>query len=318
MSKKTFKYNPDSLHFQQNDKGCKGKIFRFIQFFFGGLICAGIMCLFYITNFETYKAKKLEEKNKVLVEKYERLNNELAQLESSLYDIALKDDKVYRVVVGKNPLGENLRNAGTGGSDNYKQFEKYQNYQLLKETTQNLEVLVNKLKIQKKSFNEVTKDVQEHQMLLNGKPSIQPISVKDFVRISSYFGYRIDPVFGYKRMHKGIDFASPMNTNIYATGDGEVYKAGYNKSGYGNVIVIKHHGGYMTKYAHLNKILVKKGEKVKRGQIIGLLGNTGKSTGPHLHYEVIINKRVDNPTKYYFNNLSVEEFEQIVKFSQEN
>jgi murein DD-endopeptidase MepM/ murein hydrolase activator NlpD len=318
MSKKTLKYNPDSLHFETSDKGCKGKIFRFIQFFFGGLFFVIIMLIIYINNFETYKAKRLEEKNKALVEKYELLNKELVQLESNLQEIAVKDDKVYRVVLGKMPLGEDLRNAGIGGTDRYEEFEKYQNYELLKKTTKNLEVLINKLKVQKKSFTEVSKEAQNHQLMLSGKPSIQPVSVKDFVRISSSYGYRIDPVYGGRRMHRGLDFASPINTNIYATGDGEVYIAGYNKHGYGNEIIIKHHGGYMTKYAHLNKILVKRGDKIKRGQVIGLLGNTGKSTGPHLHYEVIFNGRNDNPAKYYFNNLSVEEFEQIVKFSQGN
>lgn len=318
MSKKTYKYNPDSLNFEPIDKGCKGKIFRIISIFFGGLICITAMYLFYSANFETVKEKRLALKNQQLIEKYQGLNEQLALLETELQEIGNKDDKIYRAVLGKKPLGQDLRNAGIGGSDRYERFEKFENYELLKNTTQNLEVLMSKIKIQDKSFNEVSKELKEQELTLDGKPTIKPVSKKDYRRISSTYGYRTDPVHGGKRMHKGLDFAGPIGINIYSTGDGVVYRAGYNTHGYGNEVIVKHHGGYMTRYGHMKTVTVKAGEKIKRGQKVGELGNTGKSTGPHLHYEVIKNGNKVNPANYFFNNLSIEEFEQIVKFSQEN
>ena len=318
MLKKSLTYNPDSLQFEPVDKGCKGKIFRFILYLTGGLLSVLFLYFVYISNFETVKEQRLKLENQTLLSKYDMLNKELSNLESNLEDIAEKDDHLYRAMLGKQPLGDDLRNAGIGGTDRYKQFEKYENYDILKNTTQNIEILLSKLQIQNKSFNEITEEAQDHQLLMNSKPSIQPVSTKEYRRISSKFGMRTDPVHGHRQMHRGLDFAGPVGSKIYATGDGVVKTAYFNRHGYGNEIIITHHGGFATRYAHLDKLLVKKGEKVKRGQVIGLMGNTGKSTGPHLHYEVIVNGRVENPSDYYFNNLSVEEFEQIIKFSQEN
>jgi murein DD-endopeptidase MepM/ murein hydrolase activator NlpD len=318
MNKKAYKYNPDSLHFEPIDKGCKGKIFRFILYVLGGFICAFVLYTLYISNFDTIKEQKLLKKNQLLLSQYEQLDHNLSRLESELQEIASTDDYLYRAMLGKTPLGEDIRNAGIGGSDRYEQFEKYQNYNVLRTATQNVEILLNKLKIQEKSFNEVINEVQEHQLILKSKPSIQPVSVKDFKRISSEFGYRFHPVHGKKMMHHGLDFAGPVGTKIYATGDGIVEIAHRNQHGYGNEVIIEHYGGYKTRYAHLQSILVKKDQKIKRGQVIGLMGNTGISTGPHLHYEVLVNNQIDDPSKYYFNNLSVDEYEQIVKFSLQN
>ena len=318
MSKTTYKYNPDSLQFEPVDKSCKGKIFRFIRTIFGSLLLIILFYFLYVNNFQTIKAKMLVKKNNILVSKYSNLNNEFKLLESELEHIAFKDDNMYRTVLEKEPLDSNLRNAGTGGTDRYQEFEKYLNYELLKSTALNLDKLTSKIKVQESSLNDVYQSAQEHKKIMDCIPAIQPVSVKDFIRISSYYGYRTDPVFGGKRMHKGLDFPGSIGTEIYATGEGVVVKAGYNKSGYGNEVVIKHHAGYSTRYAHLNKLNVKVGEKVKRGQLIAFMGNTGKSTGPHLHYEVRLNGKTVDPINYYFNNLSIEEFEQIVKFSEKN
>lgn len=318
MAKRTYKYNPNSLHFEPIDKGSKGKIFQFILYFIGGLFCTFLLYTVYINNFETIKKQKLLQKNDLLITQYNQLNNNLTNLESELSMIAQTDDNLYRALLGKSPLGEDVRNAGIGGSDRYEQFEKYENYEILKQTTQNIEVLLNKLDIQSQSFNEVVNETNELHKTINGKPNIQPVSLKEFKRISSDFGYRWHPVHGRKLMHDGIDFAGPIGTKIHATGDGVVTTAHRNRFGYGNLVIIEHHGGYKTKYAHLDKILVTKGDKITRGQIIATMGNTGISTGPHLHYEVILNGKTQNPNDYYFHNLSIGEYEQITKFNQEN
>lgn len=316
MSEISYKYNPETLQFESADKSCKTKIFNFIIILISGLFLVTVFTLFYSSNFTTLKYKKLQEQNQELVFRYVELQNNINNIEQNIDEIANRDDHIYRTILEEDPLPANLRNAGFGGANKFKEFEKYDNADLLISVSQEVEKIANKLKIQQKSYEDVSHSTADWDKMNKCIPAIQPISIKDFCRISSYFGRRIDPISGIVSMHKGLDFPANMNTNIYSTGEGVVIETMHSRTGYGNEIVIAHHGGYTTRYAHLNKILVKEGDKVQRGDLIGLLGNSGKSTGPHLHYEVRLHNVPLNPRNFYNDDLNSEEFEQIVKFAR--
>jgi murein DD-endopeptidase MepM/ murein hydrolase activator NlpD len=182
-------------------------------------------------------------------------------------------------------------------------------------TSQKLDYLSKQIVVQSKSYDEILKLVQNKANMLGAIPAIQPVSTKDLKQMASGFGWRTDPIYKMPKFHAGMDFAAPIGTEVYATGDGVVQRADAQASGYGNHIRIDHGYGYMTLYGHLSRTKVRPGQKVKRGEVIGYVGNTGKSTGPHLHYEVYKNGEHQNPINYYFNDLTPDEYEAMLKIS---
>lgn len=233
--------------------------------------------------------------------------------------IQTKDDKTYRSIFSMPPLDDDVRNAGIGGPNSLdNEFEFVENGEILFDTKNKLDLIARKILIQKKSFAELSNVIANKEKMLSSIPSIMPLDIKR-VRMSSGFGWRRNPFTGASsQFHPGIDLAGKVGVPIYASGDGVVIDPNKPMSGYGKVIVINHGFGFQTLYAHLSKIYVKYGEEVKRGQIIGLLGNTGPSTGPHLHYEVIKNGERVNPINYIYSGFSDEEYQQIIKDAEEN
>jgi len=214
------------------------------------------------------------------------MNDRLNQMQGLVDEMADRDDNIYRIIFEAEPISKSVRQAGYGGVDRYAKLEGYNNSELLIETAKKLDNIASELYVQSKSFDEVYEMARNKENMLACIPAIQPVNNKELKRLSSYYGYRIDPIYKIKKFHAGVDFSAPQGTPIYSSGEGTVVKTRRSQRGYGNTVTVDHGFGYSTFYAHIKDIKVKKGDKVVRGQIIATVGNTGKSTAPHLHYEV--------------------------------
>jgi murein DD-endopeptidase MepM/ murein hydrolase activator NlpD len=312
MAKIKYRFDPNTLTYQKIASSTRKKMFRAFSFLFVTVSTAFIFHIVFTSYFDTPKELKLKQEQEELVFKFEMLNNQLNQLGNKIANIQMRDDHLYRPIFELDAIPSSVREAGVGGVEQYRNLEKFTESDLLITTAKKLDKLKKKVYIQSKSFDSVIKLAKNKEIMINSIPAIQPIALKDFRRISDYYGSRRDPFNGRIRMHYGMDFTGPLGTEIYATGDGKVVKAEFNHYGYGKEVVIDHGFGYKTIYAHLRKILVEPGQKVKRGQVIGTLGNTGRSTGPHLHYEVRKNNRPVNPINYYFNDITAEQYEEMI------
>lgn len=255
------------------------------------------------------------------IEQYELqfkiLNDRLEQVQKVVSDLQDRDDNIYRVIFESEPIPSSVRKAGFGGADRYSKLAGFKNSEIINNTTRQLDLITSQLYVQSKSFDEVFALAKRKEELIAAIPAIQPVSNKDLRRIGSYFGYRTDPFYKVSKFHEGIDFTATVGTDIYATGDGVVTQVERSYGGYGNIIVINHGFGYETVYAHLSKMGVRRGEKVKRGQVIGQVGNTGKSTSPHLHYEVHKGGKPVDPINFFFNDITPEEYKLMIEFSQQ-
>ena len=247
------------------------------------------------------------------------MNKKLNQLNIVLNEIEKRDNNIYRVLFETNPIPNEVRKAGFGGVNRYENLEGFDNSKLVIETTKKIEILTKQIVIQSKSLDEIERLAGEKEKLLSAIPSIQPIKKSDLTRMASGFGYRTDPFNKSRKMHSGMDFTAPRGTPVYAASDGKIIRADSRSTGYGKHIRIDHGFGYVTLYAHLNKYNVKRGQKVKKGDVIGFVGSTGRSQAPHLHYEVQIDKKRVNPINYYLGNLSPDEFDDLLRLAnQEN
>lgn len=280
-----------------------------------GLVFAAVTMIIAYNTFESPKEKQLSRELDQLKLQYDLLDNRIEQAMLVLDDIQKRDDNIYRVIFEAEPIPTGVRRAGYGGTDRYNQLQGYDNSELMVRTSQKLDFLSKQIVVQSKSFDEILKLVQNKATMLAAIPAIQPISTKDLKQLASGFGWRTDPIYKMPKFHAGMDFAAPIGTEIYATGDGTVMRADAQAAGYGNHIRIDHGYGYMTLYGHLSRVKVRPGQKVKRGEVIGYVGNTGKSTGPHLHYEVVKNGENQNPINFYFNDLTPDEYEAMLKIS---
>ncbi len=275
---------------------------------------AGVVFLAY-SFFDSPKEKMLKREMAQMQFQYEILNDKLNHVMEVMAEIEDRDDNIYRVIFEAEPIPQAVRKAGYGGTNRYAKLEGYKNSDILIETTKKLDMITGRLVVQSKSYDDVFEMAKNKTEFLSAIPAIQPVSNKDLKRLSSYFGHRMDPFYKVMKFHEGVDFSAPVGTDIYATGQGEVVRVVKSKRGYGNNILIDHGFGYQTFYAHCNKILVEKGQKVKRGQVIATVGNTGKSTAPHLHYEVRKNNKVIDPINFFFNDLTPEQYEKVIEMS---
>jgi murein DD-endopeptidase MepM/ murein hydrolase activator NlpD len=250
---------------------------------------------------------------------FEILSQRLQQMENVMGNIENRDNEIYRTYFEANPIPQEQRRAGFGGVNRYKNLEGFGNSDQIIATTKKIDILSRMLVVQSNSLDEIQALAEKKEELLAAIPTIQPIKQEDLKRMASGYGWRTDPFTKKRRKHYGMDFSAKRGTPVYATGDGIVKRADNKSSGYGRHIRIDHGFGYVSLYAHLNKYNVKRGQKVKRGQIIGYVGNTGRSVAPHLHYEIFKDKNKINPLNFYIDSLSPAEFDAIVnQASQEN
>ena len=244
---------------------------------------------------------------------YEQLNRKMKQIESVLDNLQDRDNQIYRVIFEANPITDDVRKAGFGGVNRYADLEGFDNSDLIINTTKKMEILSKQIVVQSKSLDEIQRMALDKEVLLSAIPSIQPINNENLRRMASGYGWRTDPFTKSRRMHKGMDFSAPTGTPIYAPSDGKVIRVDSRSAGYGKHIRIDHGFGYVTLYAHLSEYNVRRGQRVKRGDVIGFVGNTGRSVAPHLHYEIRKDGKHLNPINFYYGDLNTEEFNALLE-----
>ena len=309
---KNFKYNPSTLSFETIEESNLKKFTNLAIQFILSLVVAVIVFFSYSFYFDTPKEKILKRENAEIALKFELLGRMLDESDMLLEEIQIRDNHTYRAIFDADTIISSLRIGGMGGVNKYDELRDFSNSDMLIDIAKKLDQVTWETYIQSKSFDEVIELAKNKEKMVLSIPAIQPVAVDDRMRITSYFGYRSDPFLKTRRFHQGMDFAGPTGVPIYATGNGRVESAAYSLFGYGNVVIIDHGFGYKTRYAHLNSLGVQKGDTVVRGQVVGTLGNTGRSTGPHLHYEVLYRNQRVNPLNY-FNEMNPEEYEMMVK-----
>lgn len=315
MAKVKFKYNPDTLSYDKIEKGIKFYLSRILfYFFFGGVL--GLVYFFaYSYLLDSPKELRLIRENARLTTQFEIMSQRLDQTVKVLDDIQRRDENIYRVIFQADSIPHSIRKAGFGGVNRYEPLQDLDNAELVIATAKKLDVIMKQAYVQSKSFDDIIEMAKRNEEMLMSIPAIMPISNKDLKRTASGWGYRIHPIYKTNRFHSGMDFTAPIGTEIYATGDGTVSQLTRENTGYGNKIEIDHGFGFTTLYAHLSEFNVTLGQKVKRGAVIGYVGNTGTSTAPHVHYEVHVKNNKVNPSHYYFNDLSAEEYEEMIEIS---
>lgn len=308
-----FRFNPHTLSYQKVDITGKQKLLRFLAF--AGLILlfsTGILAL-RDRHIKSPRQERLAGKQQQIAYKLSLLNRDMAEYENVLQNLAFNDDHIYRVYFEVEPWSVTMRNAGVGGSDQYRWLGSYRYADLLMDTYSNIDRIERKLVMQSTSFDQVIEMAAHKEERMAARPAIQPVSLKDLTRFGSSFGMRYHPILKVVRPHEGIDLTAPRGTPIYATADGTVLQAGYRAGGFGKKILIDHGYGYRTLYGHCDQVLVKPGQQVKRGEVIGKVGSTGLSKSYHLHYEVHVNGRPVDPINYYSNDLSASEYDQMIE-----
>jgi murein DD-endopeptidase MepM/ murein hydrolase activator NlpD len=315
MAKVQYRYNHESLSYDRITKSFGKRLLIVLSYIVVLLASAVILNLLYSGLFNTPKEKKLMRENNQLLFQYELLNDKITNLESVLTDIEKRDDNIYRTIFNAEPIPRTVRDAGFGGVNRYEFLEGFNQSDVVIETAKKLDKLTKAVYVQSKSYDEIIGLALNREKQLAALPAIQPISNKDLTRTASGWGFRIHPIYKILKFHYGMDFTAPTGTEVYATGNGKIELVDWSRRGYGNQIVINHGYGYKTMYAHLSDFNVKAGQEVKRGDVIGFVGNTGLSTAPHLHYEIWLNGKKVNPINYYFNDLSPEEFDRMIELS---
>lgn len=308
-------YNPNTLDYERVYPSAKDRLFSVLRHLSTG-IAFGIATFFIMMHvIDSPQESQLRKENKLLQTQYEVLDLRLNNAMEILDDIQQRDENLYRAIFQAESIPESVRKSGFGGTNRYKHLMELSNAELVVSTTQKMDMLRKQLYIQSNSLVELIEIGKNQEERAKCIPAIQPISNKDLRQTASGYGMRIDPIYRTPRFHSGMDFSAKVGTDIYATGDGKVTMAGW-KQGYGNCVMIDHGYGYQTLYGHMSKFKVRVGQKVKRGEVIGAVGNTGKSTGPHLHYEVIVRGRYDNPSKYYYMDLTPEEYDRMIQIAE--
>ena len=315
MKNINYKYNPDTLEYEEVKLTLWDRTKKLSYYLIASVVFSFLILSIAFYNIRNYIQKEAAKENQSLRQEISSFNKDLNLILEVLGDIQLRDDNIYRAIFETDPYPDYKRQLGTGGNSmKYKKYEHMEYGDLVIEISKKIELIEKKLASQSKSFDEVFDLTKEKQKMIKSIPSIQPVSNRDLKRIASGFGLRMHPIYKIIKMHKGMDFTAPIGTEIYATGDGVVEKVGW-VGGYGKTIMINHGFGYKTRYAHCSKYNCRKGQKVKRGDLIGFVGNTGQSSGPHLHYEVFKNNRQINPVNFFFNDLSPEEYDKVIEIS---
>ncbi|MGA1226801.1 MAG: M23 family metallopeptidase [Tamlana sp.] len=313
MSKVKYYYDAESLSYKKIERK-KRTTFKYVFIFILASALFGFIFVFIASQYvESPKERALKRELQNAQLQFELLNKKMEQAEAVLSNIADRDNNIYRVYFEANPIPEEQRKAGFGGINRYKSLEGFDNSKLIIESNKRLDILQKQIVVQSRSLDEIAKLAEEKEKLLAAIPAIQPVSNEDLTRMASGYGMRSDPFTKVRKMHWGMDFTAPRGTPIYASGDGVVVRADAGATGYGKHIRIDHGYGYTSLYAHLYKYNVRKNQKVKRGDLIGFVGSTGRSEAPHLHYEIFKDEERINPINFYYGSLTAEEFNKMLE-----
>ncbi|MEO6914822.1 MAG: M23 family metallopeptidase [Chitinophagaceae bacterium] len=315
MKKIKYFYNTNTLRYEKLDTPLRVKLLRLLGFLASSMVTALILVSIAFKYIDSPKEKLLRQQYESSRDALQAMGSDVDRLNDKMEELEERDNDVYRAIFEANPVPDSAR---------AKAMEKQKELILVEGMNQNslsgaIAKTINNLSLrmafQDKSFKDIMGFVKNKQVLLASTPAIQPVSNKSLTRIASGFGYRIDPVYKTVKMHAGLDFAAPQGTPIYATADGVVSEAGNSGNGYGNHVVINHGYGYETLYGHMFRVKARRGEHVKRGTVIGYVGSTGKSTGPHCHYEVHKNDRPLDPVYFFYNDITPEQFDRLLKLA---
>jgi murein DD-endopeptidase MepM/ murein hydrolase activator NlpD len=315
MRKPKYKFNHETLSFDKMRLGMKELALKIFAYFIGSVFLAIIYSVIFSSAFDTPREKALKREIGQLSLQYEIMNREMGNVEKVLDNLQTTDDNLYRTIFAAEPIPSSIRAGGTGGVKRYEELNGFTNSQLIVETAHRLDRIRKKIGVQSKSYDELILLAKKKEAMLRCMPAIQPISNKDLKRTASGFGMRIHPIYKIPKFHAGMDFTAPTGTSVYATGDGVVEELTSDRRELGNHIVLDHGFGYETVYAHLDGFNVKRGQKVKRGDVIGFVGSTGLSIAPHLHYEVKLNGQNVDPALYYFSDLTADEYDRMIELS---
>ena len=314
MAKPKYHYNPKTLMYEKVKHSFSYYLKQVLFHLFSSISLGLLFFVAFIFLFDSPREKQLADQNRRLQSQYNLLNKKMDVMQEVLTDIQLRDNNMYRVIYQAEPIPEEVRNAEYVGDAQYKELQNSSNAELMVNTTKRLDRLAKQLYIQSLSLDEIVELAKQNKERLQCIPAIQPVLNKDLKRTASGYGVRIDPIYQTPKFHAGMDFSATTGSDIFVTGDGTVTFTGW-KQGYGNTVVVSHGYGYETLYAHMSKITARRGAKVKRGETIGEVGNTGKSTGPHLHYEVRYRGNPQNPQNYYFMDLSPQAYDEMLQIS---
>ncbi|TGV01382.1 M23 family metallopeptidase [Flavivirga rizhaonensis] len=313
MSKVKYYYDSESLSYRKIERK-KRTTFKYASFFLLGCAFFAFIFVFIASQYlESPKEKAMKRELHNMQLQFELINKKMSEAETVLANIEDRDNNIYRVYFEANPIPEAQRKAGFGGINRYKNLEGFDNSKLIIESNKRIDILQKQIVVQSKSLDEIAVLAEEKEKILVAIPAIQPVSNEDLTRMASGYGMRSDPFTKARKMHWGMDFTAPRGTPVYASGDGKVVRADSGSSGYGKHIRIDHGFGYISLYAHLYKYNVRKNQKVKRGDIIGFVGSTGRSEAPHLHYEIFKDGERINPINFYYGSLTAEEFNKLLE-----
>lgn len=313
MPKSQYRFDPESVSFEKESSPFRKRVLLSLGFVVTALL-TGFAAFWVFSRFvNSPKENQLMHENQALRANYELMDKKLNNLEAVLKDVQNRDDNLYRFLLNADPLPNELRNSGIGGVNRYKYLEQLPNTEIAKNTAKHLDKMLKQVYVQSKSLDEIEVLANQRKEMLASIPAIMPIRKELLRSPPSGYGMRLHPILGIRKMHSGMDFSAPSGSDIFATGDGVVTKVVKKRTGYGIYVVVKHnYGGYETLYAHMIRAKAKVGQKVKRGDVIGYVGSTGRSTAPHVHYEVHRNGKKINPINFYSNDLTPEEYEKII------
>ncbi len=311
---KKYRINPETLQLERIEHGFRYWLRRSGYYIIGG-ICLGVIFFYtFLYFFPSPREATLMQYNRNLTAELEVVNRQIDQMQLVMYDLSQRDDNLYRAILGAEPIPLSARMGATQQISYYDSLARMTNTQLAADVQRKVDILEKEMYVQARSYDEIVELAKKQEARMENIPAIQPVLNKDLKRMASGYGWRVDPVYHVRRFHEGMDFTAPVGTDIFATGNGVVVYSGW-RQGYGETVEIDHGFNYMTRYAHCSKRLAKVGQKVKRGDVIALVGNTGKSTGSHLHYEVRYLGQPVDPRNFYFYDLSPEDYDKMVQLS---
>lgn len=314
MKKIKYYYNTHTLRYEKLVTPFRVKLLRAFGFISAALVTSAIIIWIYTKFFPKAADKEAQLKYEAVRDNYNILAEKAKLLQQQMAELEKRDNEVYRSIFEANPLGDSARTKLIEKKKEIAKVNQIQDDELGREIARTLNNISARAAYQVESYNAIEKLINNQEAKLASLPAIQPVSNKELNRIASGFGMRIHPIYGIAKMHQGLDFTAPQGTPIYATGDGMVTTSGFN-TGAGNEVVINHGYGYETKYLHMVRIKARQGQRVKRGEVIGWVGNTGASTGPHCHYEVHINGNPVNPVYFFFNDLNAAQYDQVLRIA---
>ncbi|MCC7402732.1 MAG: peptidoglycan DD-metalloendopeptidase family protein [Chitinophagaceae bacterium] len=313
MKKIKYYYNTNTLRYEKLETPLRVKLLRVFGFIAAAFVTAALISFVAFRFIGSPNEKLLHIRFEQLTDKYHELNDQLKTMTDQMQELEKRDNNIYRAIFEANPIPDSIRAKELEKQIETASVEGMDDNTLYSSIISTINNLSSRISAEKKSYNEIDNLLKNKEKLLSHTPAIQPVSNKDLNRIASGFGHRIDPIYKTVKMHEGLDFSAPAGTPIYATADGIVTVAGNTQNGYGNHVVINHGYGYETLYGHMLRVKVKPGQQVKRGQVIGYVGSTGKSTGPHCHYEVTKNGQHLDPVYFFYNDLTPEQFDRLLK-----